>query len=58
MMFVCKECGTAIESVSYIDGKMVLACKKCGHFIECPVDVADKKILNRATRDHVVCLGE
>ena len=59
MMFVCKECKTSVESVSYDgDGKMILACKKCGHFIMCPVDIADKKILNRATRDHVKCLGE
>jgi len=56
--FLCKDCGEPITKVSYVNGKMVLVCKKCHRFIECEVDVADPKILDRATRDHIVCLGE
>jgi len=57
--FLCQNCGEPLTSVTYVNGKMVLLCKKCGQFVECEVDIADKPLTaDRATRDHVKCLGE
>ena len=57
--FLCKNCQEPLTSVTYAEGKMRLQCNNCGGFLLVPVTIEGETMqADRATRDHIKCLGE